>query len=80
MEACKFEHRKSRESEKVTEPEKTEENTTDKLVKIITEIKHSTDRSNLFTMKKNGSTGKEFIVDTGSPVTIIPPEKERDNK
>ena len=43
---------------------------------ILNEIKHVTDRRNHITMaiKFNGAE-KEFTVDTGSPVTIIPPDK-----
>ena len=44
---------------------------------IITEIKHVIYRENLITMTINiDETEKEFIVDTGPPVTKIPPDKE----
>ena len=43
---------------------------------IITKTKHKTDRRNHLTTIRSNGTEKEFIVDTGSPVTIIKPDKE----
>ena len=74
---CTFEHQKRQEIKEITEPQETEENDTDKSINLITEIKHLTDRRNHITMTiKNDGTEKKIIIDTGSPVTIIPPEKE----
>ena len=61
----------------MTETVETEESDTDRSINIITEIKQLTDRRNYITITiRNDGTEKEFIVDTGSPVTIIPPDKE----
>ena len=62
------------------ETAESEENDTDGSIKTITEIKPLTDRKNHITMTiKNDGTEKEFIVDIGSPVIRIPPDKERTN-
>ena len=38
--ACKIEHQKRQEIKEIIEPEDTEEKDTDKLIKMITELKH----------------------------------------
>ena len=59
------------------QPEDTEESATDKSMNIIFEVKHVSDRKQYSTLAiKSDGTEKEFIVDTGSPVTIKPPDKE----
>ena len=62
---------------KHTQPEETKLGDTDKSLNIITELKYVTDRKNHKTMtKKINGTEKELIVDTGSLVLILPPDKE----
>ena len=74
---CQFEHRKWQENRKITELEETEESDAHKLIKIITELTHITDRRNHITIAiKTDGSEKKFKVDTGSLVTIIRPEKE----
>ena len=74
---CKFENRKRHEIKKITERQEAEESDTDTSINIKTEIKHLTDRRNHITMTlKIDGTEKEFIVDTGSPVTILPSDKQ----
>ena len=75
--ACKSKYRKRPEIKEIAEPEYTEESKVDKLTNIATKIKHVTDRKKHITMTiKTEGTEKEFIIDTGSPVTMLPPEKE----
>ena len=55
----------------------TEESDTDRSKNIKTKIKDIPDRRNHNTMTKRiDGTEKEFIVDTGSPVTKTPVDKE----
>ena len=75
--ACRFEQQKRHEIKKPTETVETEKNDTKRSKNITTEIKHLTDRINYITLtKRNDGTEKEFIVETGSPVTLIPPDKD----
>ena len=70
-------HNKQQQLKKTTEPDETERSYIDKLVIIATELKHSTDRKNHITMTvKIDRTEKDFIVETGLPVKIIPPDKK----
>ena len=72
--------KKKQKNKEIVEHEDTQQIVTDKSISILTEKKHVTDWRNHITIKKRiEGTKKEFIVDTGSPVTITPPEKERNN-
>ena len=74
---CRFEQRKRQEIKEQTETAQTEESDTNKSKNLISEIKHSTERTKQFTMTlKIDGTEKGFIIDTGSLVTKIPPGKE----
>ena len=61
----------------ITELEETEGSDTDKSISLITEIKHVTAWWKPITMTgKADGTEEDFIVDTGSPVKIEPPDEE----
>ena len=63
---------------KNTELKQTVESDTDKSTTIITKIEDIIDRRNHITVKiKIDGTQKKFIVDTGSPVTILPSDKDQ---
>ena len=69
-------NKKRQENKELTETVETEKSDTDRLINIKTKIGHLTDRRNYITMTmKNDGTEKQFI-DTGSPVRIIPMDKE----
>ena len=75
--ACRFEQKRRQEIKELTDTVETEESDTDRSINIITEKKQLTDRRNNVTMAiRIDGTAKEFMVDTGSLVTIIPPDKE----
>ena len=76
--ACKPKYRKRQEIKEIAEPEDVEESEADTLLNIITKIKHVTDRKKHFTMTlKTEGTQEKIIMDTASPVTMLPPENER---
>ena len=75
--ACGFEQQKRQEIKELMEILKTKESYTDRSINIVTKIEHLTDRINYITMTiRIGGTKKEFIVNTGSPITITTPDKE----
>ena len=75
--ACRLEQRKRKKIKEMTEATETEESNTDKSKNTITKIRHITDRRYHITMTERiDATQKEFIVDTESPVTLIPADKE----
>ena len=74
---CRPEQRKRKEINELTEAAETQESSTGRSKFILTGINHLNDRRNQITKtKKIDGTKKEFIVDTGSLVKIIPPDKE----
>ena len=74
---CLSEHRRQREYKEIMEPDETEESDNDKTINKITEIKHVIDRQNHYHDSKDRRIMKKtIIVHNGSPVTLIPPDKE----
>ena len=68
---------KTSRNQKITEPEETEESDTNKSNNIINQIKDIVDPKCHITMTiATDGLEKEFIVDSGSPVKILPPDTE----
>ena len=64
--------------EELTENEEYEESDTDRLINIITKIRPLTDRKNHNTMTiRFDGIEDEIIVNPGSPITKVPPDKEK---
>ena len=65
---------------KLTEEEKTEPNESmsesDESIYHIEEIKKIVEQNKHYTAKKINGTPKEFIIDTGSPITIMPLDEQ----
>ena len=73
---CRSEHRKQQKVKEITEPDDSEKSDTDKSISSKTVMKHITDQKyhNAMTVKTDGAE-TEFILDTRSAVTLIPPDE-----
>ena len=71
-----IEHQKRQELKEIAEHEEIDESDTDKSIRITTKIKHVTYGRNHITMSmKISGLGKDFIVDTRSPVIVLRPNE-----